>query len=290
MYSAWEFVREIANFSIFHINDKPVTVGVLVLTFLIIIGAVIFSKYLRNLIVKHKIVVLHISQSTEYIALRFIHYGIILAGFIIALSFIGLDFTNLAIIAGALGVGIGFGLQSMVSNIIAGFTLLLNKFLKVGDIIELEQDLLGRVMAINLQETLIETLDGANIIIPNSELTSKRLTNWTMYNTCRRYKVPFGVAYGTDKDRLRKAIIAAIKKLPYVVSEEQRYPSPEILLNEFGQNTIDFLLIAWVDLGIPFPHGTAHSSLMWVIDNILQEEGVEIPFPRSDVYIKEMPG
>jgi len=282
-------IQNIADIVIFRINEEPVTVGILFRSLFSILFAIAFSKYLRKFLVAKKIVVRSFSRSTEYIVLKFIHYIIMIIGVLMALGLLGFDFTKITIIAGALGVGIGFGLQSMVSNVISGFTLLLNKYLKVGDIVKLENEILGRVKSIYLQNTQIETFDGSNIIIPNSQLTSQQLINWTMYNNYHRFRIPFGVAYGSDKNQIRELVIDVVKKLPYVVTSEHNRPNPEVWFKEFGDSSLNFELVAWVDLSIQTPHGTASSSLLWEVDTVLKENNIEIPFPQRDLRVKEFP-
>lgn len=280
------FVDYWTHVTLFRIKEQPVTLMTFINAILIFFGGLLFSHYLRKFLVKRKIVQRSFSYSTEYIVLRLIHYSIIIIALLIALSFIGLDFTNLAIVAGALGVGIGFGLQTIVSNISSGFMLLLKKYLKVGDVIELSDKQLGTITAVNLQNTIIRTFDGAEVMMPNSQLSSQRLTNWTMRDNCRRFRIPFGVAYGTDKNLVRDSVIDAIKKLPFVYSDDFRYPDPQVWLVEFGDSSINFELVAWVDLSVPVPYETSRSALMWELDTTLKENGIEIPFPQRDVHIK----
>lgn len=285
-YKFKESLEHGTNITLFRVKEQPVTLMTFINAILIFLVAITFSHYLRMFLVKRKIVQRKFSYSTEYIVLRLIHYAIIIIALVIALSIIGLDFTNLAIVAGALGVGIGFGLQTIVSNISSGFMLLLKKYLKVGDVIEMPDQQLGTVTAVNLQNTIIRTFDGAEIMMPNSQLSSQRLTNWTMRDNARRFRIPFGVAYGTDKELVREVVIDSIKKLPFVYIDDFRYPDPQIWLVEFGDSSINFELVAWVDLSVPVPYETARSALMWELDTTLQKNGIEIPFPQRDIHVK----
>ncbi|ADI38347.1 mechanosensitive ion channel domain-containing protein [Waddlia chondrophila] len=275
--------------TLFHVNEQPVTLMTFISALLIFLGGIVFSHYLRKFLVKRKIVQRKFSYSTEYIVLRVIHYAIVILAFLVALSFIGLNFTNLAIIAGALGVGIGFGLQTIVSNVSSGFMLLLKKYLKVGDIIELSDKQLGTITAVNLQNTIIRTFDGAEIMIPNSQLSSQRLTNWTMKDNAKRLKIPFGVAYGTDKNLVREAVVDSIKKLSFVYSDDFRYHDPQVWLMGFGESSVNFELVAWINLNVPVPYETASSALFWELDTTLKNKGIEMPFSQRDLYIKSFP-
>lgn len=288
-YKTKGFIEYWTHLTLFRVKEHPITLMTFIKAILIFLGSLLFSFYLRKFLVKKQIVQRSFSRSTEYILLRLIHYAIIIIGLLISLSYIGIDFTNLAIVAGALGVGIGFGLQTIVSNISSGFMLLLKKYLKVGDVIELADKSLGTISAVNLQNTIIRTFDGAEVMVPNSQLSSQRLTNWTMKDNARRFRIPFGVAYGTDKELVRSSVIEAIKKLPFVHSDDFRYPDPQVWLVEFGDSSMNFELVAWVDLSIPVPYETSRSALMWELDNTLMRNGIEIPFPQSDLHIKSMP-
>lgn len=289
-YKSKEFLEYWTHVTLFRVKEHPITLMTFIKAILIFLGSLFFSFYLRKFLVKKSVVKRSFSSSTEYIVLRLIHYVIIITGLLIAMSYIGIDFTNLAIVAGALGVGIGFGLQTIVSNISSGFMLLLKKYLKVGDVIELAGDkALGTITAVNLQNTIIRTFDGAEVMVPNSQLSSQRLTNWTMRDNARRFRIPFGVAYGTDKNLVRESVIAAIKKLPFVHSDDFRYPDPQVWLIEFGDSSVNFELVAWVDLSVPIPYETSRSALMWELDTTLKNNGIEIPFPQRDLHVKTMP-
>lgn len=167
--------------------------------------------------------------------------------------------------------------------------LLLKKYLKVGDIIELSDKQLGTITAVNLQNTIIRTFDGAEIMIPNSQLSSQRLTNWTMKDNAKRLKIPFGVAYGTDKNLVREAVVDSIKKLSFVYSDDFRYHDPQVWLMGFGESSVNFELVAWINLNVPVPYETASSALFWELDTTLKNKGIEMPFSQRDLYIKSFP-
>lgn len=282
-------VSDLLSTTLWHIDEKPVTVGAILRALFIIAIFLLISSYVKKWIGARILSSSRFSKATKQITQKLIHYAILVLALYIALNILGVDLTNIAILAGALGVGIGFGLQPIVTNVISGFTLLFNRYLKVGDIIQTEQGEMATVKSINLQFTHITTYEGADKIIPNADLSTKGLTNWTMKNDCRRFRVPFGVAYGTNKDRLREVILEAVSKEPYVIKNQVKIPNPDIWFMQYGDSSVNFELVAWVDLTIPSPHGTATSSLLWVIDNVLTKEGIEIPFPQRVLHVKELP-
>ncbi len=287
--NTWNEIKERTSVTLFYIHQHPVTLSVLLHALSIIVGSLFLSKYIRHLLSQRLHLDRRFTSATQFIILRLTHYGIIIISIVVALNVIGLDLTNLAIVAGALGVGIGFGLQSMVNNVLSGLILLLNRYLKVGDVIEMQGGVFAKIKAINLQYTHIATFDGADLILPNAQLSNSGITNWTMQNTFRRYKVGFGVAYGTDKEKLRDVILEGVKKQSYVLCDNPRYPDPQVWLVGFGDSSVKFELVAWVNLSAHFPHGIASTSLLWEIDSILKENGIVVPFPQRDLYIKQAP-
>jgi small-conductance mechanosensitive channel len=216
---------------------------------------------------------------------RLTHYAIVFVAILIALSSIGLDFSNLALIAGALGVGIGFGLQSIVSNFVSGLIILFEHSLRVGDYIELDTGLTGTVKAINVRSTLINTNDNIDIVVPNSEFVTTRLTNWTLGERILRVRIPFGVAYGSDKDLVRQAAQEAAAEVSYTLTN-MKGREPDVWLVNFGDSSLDFLLLVWVNRqGARRPTRT-RAAYLWALESKLTEHGIEIPFPQRDVNLR----
>jgi small-conductance mechanosensitive channel len=216
---------------------------------------------------------------------RLIHYTIMIVAVVVALSSIGLDFGNLALVAGALSVGIGFGLQSIVSNFVSGLIILFEHTLRVGDYIELDTGITGTVKAINVRSTIINTNDNIDIVVPNSEFVSSRLTNWTLGESFLRMRIPFGVAYGTDKELLKKAAMEAVKEVPYTLTH-MKGRDPDLWLVEYGDNSLNFLLLVWVNRqGAQRPTRT-RAAYLWALETKLAEYGIEIPFPQRDLHLR----
>ena len=208
------------------------------------------------------------------------------AGLLIALfagiSTIGFDLSNLALIAGALSVGIGFGLQSIVNNFVSGLILLFERPIKVGDWIVTPSGE-GTVKRISVRSTEIETFDRSSIIVPNSELISSTVTNWTHRNKIGRVKVPIGVAYGSDVEKVKEILLRCANEHPLVV----RYPEPFITWQDFGESSLDFDLRAFLaDISSGM---TVRTELRFAIYKAFAEEGIEIPFPQRDVHVKSWP-
>ncbi len=211
-----------------------------------------------------------------------IGYAGLLIALFAAISTIGFDLSNLALIAGALSVGIGFGLQSIVNNFVSGLILLFERPIKVGDWIVTASGE-GTVKRISVRSTEIETFDRSSIIVPNSELISSTVTNWTHRNKIGRVKIPVGVAYGSDPEKVREILLRCAREQPHVV----RYPEPFVTWQDFGASSLDFDLRAYLDdIGKGL---TVRTELRMAIYKAFAEEGIEIPFPQRDVYVKSWP-
>jgi small-conductance mechanosensitive channel len=225
-----------------------------------------------------------ISSAQIYVLGRFIHYIILFGGFLIAISMLGIDMGKLALIISALGVGIGLGLQGVVNNFVSGLVILLEKTLKVGDFIELASGLVGEVVQINMRATLIRSNDNVDVLIPNSELVNGLVTNWTLEEAVRRFRIPFSVAYGSDKILVRKAALEAAKSLSYTLHSEGR--EPIVWMTGFGDSALHFVLGVWVAPEQVKRPTTLMSDFLWALDDSFREYAIEVPFPQRDIHLR----
>ncbi|MDL1965137.1 MAG: mechanosensitive ion channel [Candidatus Desulfofervidus auxilii] len=207
--------------------------------------------------------------------------------FIIALSVIGIDISQITIILGALGVGIGFGLQTIANNFISGIILLSERAIKVGDIVEVGGNLTGEIKRINMRSTVIRTYDGLDVIVPNAEFISNRVTTWTYDDDWRRLHIPFGIAYGSDLQQVAKVAYEVAKETSTTAEDEQH--KTKMLFTGFGDSSLDFSLIVWCRM-----HRLRKSTKELISDyyfNLYQklsEAGIEIPFPQRDIHIRSL--
>lgn len=203
---------------------------------------------------------------------------------LVALSIAGVGFANIAIIAGALSVGIGFGLQNIVNNFISGLILLIERPIRTGDWI-LVGAIEGFVHRVSIRSTQLRTFDGSHIIVPNSELISSQVTNWMLHDSSGRIKIPISVAYGSDLEKVRVILLAVAHQHDMVITESNRVSAPVVLMTGFGDSALNLELrcfIRSID-----SRAQVFSDLCFAINAAFREESIEIPFPQRDVYVKE---
>jgi potassium-dependent mechanosensitive channel len=286
---SWSKTIGLLGASLFEINETPVTTLGILRVILIITLALWLSKGIRRAIKRIGESKGAISESSLYTFGRLIHYVVLIIGIIIGLSSIGIDFTKFALFASALGVGIGFGLQTLISNFVAGLIILFEKSLKVGDFVELESGVTGEVKEINMRSTLISTNDNIDILVPNSEFVGGRVINWTLREVYRRTHIPFGVAYGTDKELVRKAVLEAADLIPWTL-KNKKGRHPQVWFVEFGDSSLNFELVVWLNPDAVKRPGAVQSGYLWEIETKLREYGIEIPFPQRDLHVRSVFG
>ena len=205
---------------------------------------------------------------------------------LLLLKLMGINLTALAVFGGAVGVGLGFGLQAIASNFISGVIIILDKSITVGDHVELEDGKSGLVTQLNMRSTTLETFDGKDIVVPNEKFITGSFTNWTHKNKQQRYRVDFSVGYKTDVRSMEELIKAAVDTLPQVLSGEE-YPieeRPDCEIDSFGDNGINMFVEFWME-GIDDGKNRVGGDLYLIILETLQQNNIEIPFPQRDVRI-----
>ena len=201
--------------------------------------------------------------------------------FILMLQVLGLDLTALAIFGGALGVGLGFGLQQIAANFISGIILLIERTLTVGDYIELEDGRMGTMKELNMRSATLETFDGKEIMVPNEKFITDVFVNWTRDDPRQRYEIEFSVGYDTDIKTLPDLIIKAVSAHPGVLQEPEK---PDCELRGFGESGIDFGVEFWIE-GIDDGKNRISSDLLFIIWETLKENNITIPYPQREVRI-----
>jgi potassium efflux system protein len=266
------------------------TLGSIKLTTLRVLGVFLaiylgffFSRLIRSLVLIHIFPRTALDTGVRYTISTTLHYTILILAGLIALTFLGFSLTSLALVAGALGVGIGFGLQNIVNNFISGLILLFERPIKVGDMLVIDGQW-GTVKEIRVRSTIFETFDRSVLIIPNSELVSNKVLNWTHYGAgINRITLKVGVSYGSDVRQVTHIITEVCQANPRVVAE----PPPEVYFAVYGDSSLDFTI--WVHLRTPSDRIPATHELNSAIFEAFREHGIEIPFPQRDLHIKEWP-
>jgi len=214
-------------------------------------------------------------------------YVIVFVGILAAASALGVDFTSLSLFAGALGVGIGLGVQDIVKDFIAGLVLLFDRSIEVGDFIELEDGVAGEIKSVGARATMILTNDNVNLLVPNSMLLTGRLTNWTRNRATRRIHVPFRVALGTDKALVRDAALEAARSVAFTLPDSDARRT-QVWLVGYDDSGMKFELVVWPALEAVKRPGGMMAAYYWAIDDALRRHAIEIPWPQSEVRIRSL--
>jgi potassium-dependent mechanosensitive channel len=255
------------------------TWGNIAIFFLVIWLSVFFSKIIRIVLEEEVLDRMGMSKGLPNTIALLVKYTLVAAGFLAAVSAAGLKMTNLTIILGAMSVGIGFGLQNIFNNLVSGLILLLERPIKIGDTIEVGT-MVGVVKSIGIRASNVHTLEGAEIIVPNGNLVSNEVINWTLTDKRRRIEVLVGVAYGTDPYKVQEIFLKILANHPDVVKD----PSPNVLFNNFGESSLDFRLLFWTDNFDEWIR--IRSEIIFKIYDALKEAGIEIPFPQHVVHLR----
>ena len=227
----------------------------------------------------------HVDRSTIYLLGRLTRYIVWIVATVIGLSYMGFNLNALAFLGGAIAIGIGFGLQNIFSNFISGIIIISEKTLKLGDFVELSSGTFGEVKEIGLRYTRITTQDNIDIIVPNSEFINGQVINWSYSEKIRRIHIPFGVAYGCDKELVKEAALSAAKRVSgaYTVNPNRQ---PEVWLVAFGDSSLNFELVIWVENDLLSRPGKANALFLWELETELRNRNIEIPFPQRDLHIR----
>lgn len=227
-----------------------------------------------------------LDADTKEIFAKLFEIVLFLVVFLLLLNVVGINLTTLAVFGGALGVGLGFGLQQIAANFISGIIILLDRSIRIGDYIQLSDGPIGRLAELNMRYSVIETFDGKEVMVPNDRLITETFVNWTHSNPKQRYPINFQVAYGTDLDKLFPLLREVVSSHPKVlagpdVPYEER---PDAEICGFGESGIDILVEFWM-LGVDDGQHRVGGDLLHMIWNALQEHDMVIPFPQREVRI-----
>jgi len=227
-----------------------------------------------------------LDPSTREIAAKLFEIGIFVLIFLLLMNVMGIDVTTLAVFGGALGVGLGFGLQQIASNFISGIIILLDRSITIGDFIQLEDGRSGTLRELTMRSATLETFDGKDIMVPNERFITTAFTNWTHHNKQQRYSLNFQVAYKTDLEKLFGIVREIVASHPKVLSGDElpKALRPDAEIAKFADSGIDILVEFWME-GIDDGENRVGADLLLMIWTALKENGIEIPFPQREVKV-----
>ncbi|MBU1642028.1 mechanosensitive ion channel [bacterium] len=282
-------LKDFFSAPLFAFNEQPISLLSLLKALILVTLGIIAGRFYKRWIARAGKRWPDMSQMSIRLASNIGYYLIIIVTLIIALGSIGIDMSSISLIAGALSIGIGFGLQTVVSNFIAGIILMFERTIRIGDTIELSDTLRGRVTDMRIRSTTIKTFDNIDIVVPNSSFIQNNVVNWTLEDLSRRLHIPFGVAYGTKVEDVKQAVLEELaqSRLTYIKDDETK--QPEVWMVAMNSSSVDFELLVWVEWLNALRPNALRSDFMILIYNALYKHGIQIPFPQLDLYVKQMP-
>ena len=285
METITEIIQSIIQFlkaPVFTLADSQITLWTLVYLIILFMMLYYLTTKLHKIIVYKLLAKSKIELGVRVAVGSILRYVILTAGFFIILQTVGINLSSITILLGALGVGIGFGLQNVTNNFVSGLIILFERPIKVGDRIEVG-DVTGDVVNISMRATTIVTNDNISIIVPNSEFISSTVINWSHTDRNVRFNFPVGVSYKEDPQQIKKILLEVADENPGVL----KHPKSDVLFDEYADSALIFNLRVWTREYTTRP-GVLKSQLYYEIFRKFRENGIEIPYPQRDVHIKRM--
>lgn len=277
----------IPKLTLFSIGRTPVTVSSLVAAVVVIAGAFILARLIASIFRRVRSNTRSRATAPLYIIEKLGTYGVVIAGLVVSVDILGINLTSLTVFAGAVGVGVGLGLQGIVKEFVSGLVLVFEGALQVGDYIELERGGRGLIKEIGPRATRIRNNDNLDILVPNSKLIEERVTSWTFKGAHRRIHVPFTVPYGTDKTLVREVILEAAKAVPFTLPDLGDRKS-QVWLVGFGEAGLNFELIVWPEIAAVKRPNAAMAAYIWAIEDALGKAGLQIPYRQMDLHVRSV--
>ena len=268
---------QILDFTLFQLGGNPITVLHVVMSAVALVITHFLARSVRKVL--HRYLLKELDDAPRYVIVRFTQYPVWIVGIAIALELLNVDLTALTVVAGAVGIGVGFGLQNVVNNLVSGIVLLFEQPVHYRDRVTVE-NIEGQVENINFRATTILTNDNISIIVPNSQFVNQTVVNWSHGDPRIRVHVPVGVAYGSDVELVTQTLLDVAREAKGVLNR----PDAEVRFLEFGDSSLNFELLVWSDE--PPNYHRLRSQLNYAIDKAFREHDIEIPFPQRDVHIK----
>ncbi len=282
IYRSIERIDEVLRYPLFSLGNQTMTLSLLLWLGLLVAGLIFVTGLLKQWVFLRVLERSRMDAGARQGVATLLGYVIIVIGFMIILQTAGIDLTTLNVLAGAVGIGVGFGLQTVVQNFICGIIILLERPIKVGDRIELrEEKIHGKVSRIGMRSSVIVTNDNVSIIVPNSKFVTESVTNWSYGEPTIRFRIPVTVAYGSDPREVERALLEAAGSCDDVL----KLPAPAVRFFAFGESALEFELLAWTQ-GLLHRRGAFKSGLNFAIHDALRDHGIQVPFPQRDLHIR----
>ena len=256
----------------------------------VIMGAAFTAAWVASFLLSRARARAKSGRTPLYLVQKLVSYGLVTFGLFVGLSTVGINLSSLAVFAGAIGVGVGLGLQGIVKEFVSGLVLIVDNELHVGDFIELEVGKTrGEVVEIGARATHIRTNDNVDVLVPNSKLIDGTIINWTQRGHTRRIHVPFTVAYGVDKARVRDAVLEAARSVSFTLPETPERKT-QVWMTGFGDSALNFELVVWPKLEAVKRPASMNAAYTWAIEDALRRAEIEMPFPQLDVHVRSLFG
>ena len=271
---------EFWHFPIFSSGGNLIRLHQLIVAVIIFLVGLSIAKRVGSGIIRGVRKKVRLTESTSQIIERALFYLLVTLTALIALPMAGIPVTIFTVLGGALAIGFGFGAQNLFNNLISGVILLLEQPIRVGDIVEIDQEI-GKIEDIGNRCVRMRRPDGADLLLPNSRFLEHRVINWSLFDRNIRGRVSVGVAYGSDTERVKQILLEVAGKHEKVHAK----PDPLVLFNDFGDNALQFTLFFWCQITRPMDLRMIESELRFSIDRAFQAAGIVIAFPQRDVHI-----
>lgn len=271
------------HYPLVELGDNIITVSSLLQIVLWLTAVLVLNFLFRRMVVDQLLARTRFDVSLRFAISRMFGYVFVTLGCYIALLVNGVNLSSLAVIAGALGIGLGFGLQNLVGNFVSGLILLAERPVAIGDRIEVA-GVAGRVTGISLRSTTVVTNDNITIIVPNNDLVTQPVTNWSHGDPKVRIRLPVGVAYGTDPEKVRRVLLGVATAHPDVLKS----PEPAVFFDAFGDSSLNFELAVWTEGRAQNPR-RFRSEINFALEKALRQNAIEIPFPQRVVHLRPAP-
>ena len=278
--SVLEVINKVLNYPLIKMGKGNLTLQSLLILGLLFIAVIIAEKIVRERVIMRVFDKTDFPEALEYGIARILGYIFLVIGFYMAFQIVGIDLSSLTIIAGGISVGVGFGLQNIINNFGSGIIIFAEQPIAIGDRGE-GSGIAGRVEKISLRSTMVVTSDNITMIVPNADFISQTVTNWSYSDPKVRIRIPIGVSYGSDPQKVKKLLLEVAEEDPRTLKD----PKPSVIFRAFGASSLDFELAAWTKEMSTRPTSYI-SGINFAIDKKFREHDIEIPFPQQDLHIR----